>query len=277
LIRAARIIAGTLLTCTAVFAFAAPAQATAYRYWSYWNWTGTTWSYSNTGPSAQVHSGAVIGWRFAIQADSSHALAPRTGGGYPDVCGSNKGSAGVVIDYGTQQDAPSGEHPPSSAVQRTCVDDSSSENGYHATQDAAPIRTNDSGLVCGIDGYPAHECGATVSSPKPKASTAPPHHTAAPEPPDAQQRAQAKAGGALPSTGEAAGATATPHASAATAARASPGTAASASADVLPVTTTAPVALTKNGGGTSVGLIVGAVLVVGLGGLAVWRFRRSPR
>src|SRR5437660_1220536 len=100
--RGARTLARTLLTCAAVLAFASPAHATAYRYWSYWTWTGSAWAYSSTGPSAQVHGGDVIGWRFAIQANSSQASAPRTGGDYQTVCGTKTQSAGVVIDYGTQ-------------------------------------------------------------------------------------------------------------------------------------------------------------------------------
>src|SRR4051812_14622504 len=160
---AARALAVTMTALVALSGIAVPAHASAYRYWSYWTWSGSSWSYSTKGPSGTLNTGDVIGWRFAVQADSSHAITPRVGA----VSCNASTQIGVVIDYGTTQDAPSGETPPSPALQQTCVSASGNNNGYRATDAAAPIRTNDSGLVCGIDGYPKSECAAVVSSSKP--------------------------------------------------------------------------------------------------------------
>src|SRR3954470_9928256 len=156
-----RLLALTVALCAAMAAFAVPAHASAYRYWSYWTWSAGAWHYSTQGPSASVHAGDVIGWRFAVQSNSSSAYAPRVGA----VSCNATPQVGVVIDYGTTQDAPPGEHPPSPALQQTCVS-SSNNTGYRATDAAAPVRTDNSGLVCGIDGYPAHECAPIVEAPK---------------------------------------------------------------------------------------------------------------
>ncbi|WP_449351583.1 ATP-binding cassette domain-containing protein [Streptomyces shaanxiensis] len=56
------VLAGLLLSVTA------PAHATGYRYWSFWDRTGTTWTYATQGPSTAVPSdGDVQGFRFAVE------------------------------------------------------------------------------------------------------------------------------------------------------------------------------------------------------------------
>jgi hypothetical protein len=264
----ARCVASVVIALVALStALATPAHASAYRYWSYWTWTDGHWQYSNKGPSAGVHAGDVIGWRFAVQANSSQAIAPRIGAGSCDA----STQVGVVIDYGTTQDEPPGEHPPSPALQRTCVA-SSNNTGYRATDAAAPIRTNDSGLVCGIDGYPAHECAPVVDAPKPSPSVT----SQATRPRPVTQAHRHPAAVSHPST---TGRTAQPGAAAgptASRAAAAPGatTPSSSESPPLAVATTAPEAAHSGGGsGVPVALIVGVVLAAALGGFAVWRYR----
>src|SRR4051812_36209929 len=74
----------------------APAHAAAYRYWSYWKWNGTSWSYSNVGPSGSVSSGSVIGWRFSVSPDSSSNTPPRASGDFSTLCPDHAGGKGVV-------------------------------------------------------------------------------------------------------------------------------------------------------------------------------------
>src|SRR4051794_20931182 len=158
--RALVVIAAATLSCVAV-AVGPPAHAAAYRYWSYWTWSGSGWQYSNIGPSGSLHDGDIIGWRFATQPDSNSAKAPRANG--QSLCSNG---VSVVIDYGVATDAPPGEHPPQSGNPRAfCADDADSNNGYRATDEHATLRVRNDGLVCGIDGYPKEECGQKVSDP----------------------------------------------------------------------------------------------------------------
>jgi hypothetical protein len=73
------LLAAALLAATVLFA-APPAQAEGYRYWSFWEHDGNSWSYAQTGPAMTKPSdGDVEGWRFAVGADSSSAAQPRAG------------------------------------------------------------------------------------------------------------------------------------------------------------------------------------------------------
>ena len=64
-----------LVTATlATVALAAPAQATAYRYWSYWQGASGTWVAAQTGPGDYtLVDEDVQGWRFAITSDNPAA------------------------------------------------------------------------------------------------------------------------------------------------------------------------------------------------------------
>src|SRR4051794_40893081 len=265
-----RVLAPTVALCAAMTAFAVPAHASAYRYWSYWTWSAGAWHYSTQGPSATVHAGDVIGWRFAVQANSSQAFAPRIGA----VSCNAATEVGVVIDYGTTQDAPPGEHPPSPDLQQTCVS-SSNSTGYRATNAAAPIRTNNSGLVCGIDGYPAHECAPIVDSPKSPTAKA---TTQAPS------GSQARTAHRRPATGSAAapsaGRTAHPGATGGQPTTGAPGSQSlvpsPSESPALVVSTSAPSAAHGNDrSGVPVALIVGLAIAATLGGAAVWRYRTT--
>lgn len=166
---------GLLLVLTS----AAPASATAYRFWIYWTYSGGGWHFASTGPTRVPEDGAVEGWRFEISQESGGARPPRTSGSFEKICGGTAAVDGhkrvaVVVDYGVVADAPSGSAPPRSAPRGYCAVLSPSANGYRALAAGAGIRANDSGLVCAIDGYPARGCGDPVESrPAPTRSSAP--------------------------------------------------------------------------------------------------------
>ncbi|MFL6237983.1 MAG: SCO2322 family protein [Actinomycetes bacterium] len=267
-----RLLAIALAALASLTAFASPAHAAAYRYWSYWSWSNGAWHYSNQGPSGSVHDGDTIGWRFAVQANSSSAYAPRASG--TSLCSDG---VTVVIDYGSTGDAPPGERPPFSTPRGFCANDADSTNGYRATAEHATVRTNDSGLVCGIDGYPKSECAPIVSashSPTahPTSPTRLPHSHARP----VHRRAPAPV--PVPN----ATVTARPGARAASA---QPSAAATGPVEVLPtptptllVTTSMPGAAKHHSGSSvPVALIAGVVIAAVLGGVAVWRYRAGPR
>src|ERR1700712_3494239 len=93
----------------------APAHASTYAYWSYWHDTGSGWKYSGCGAyysqgDCVPATGTIEGWRFTISSEGG-AKAPRYSGGFAQVCGSAVPADGtkrvaIVVDYGTQPDAP---------------------------------------------------------------------------------------------------------------------------------------------------------------------------
>jgi hypothetical protein len=161
-----------LLSAVAVtVAVAAPAQAAGYRYWSYWEAGKTGWGFAAQGPAtARPADGDVIGFRFAVSADSADAKKPSTAPNFRQLCADVPEKAGskrvaVVIDFGTAQDAPSGETPPQPMVRTGCPlvrEDASAAEAL--AEVAKPLRYDANALLCGISGYPAKGCGEQVAS-----------------------------------------------------------------------------------------------------------------
>ncbi|MCZ3387457.1 MAG: hypothetical protein LH630_10960, partial [Actinomycetia bacterium] len=139
---------------------AAPADATSFRFWSYWLGSDDGWAFSSQGASRRPADGTVDGWRFAISEASSSTTTPRRSPSFARICGStdpvdgNK-RVGVVIDFGTTADAPDGETP--GALISRCVVAPEDANGYDVLAAVVALRS-DGGLICGMNGYPATEC-----------------------------------------------------------------------------------------------------------------------
>ncbi|MFE2376245.1 SCO2322 family protein [Streptomyces sp. NPDC059398] len=165
------VVVGTALTALTAFG-AAPAQAAGYRYWSFWDRTGSGWQYATQGPStARPADGDVQGFRFAVSADSQDASKPRVpaGGGltFGAICAKTPAKGGskriaLVVDFGTAADAPGGEKPP--AERTVCArvgGDATSAEALAAV--AKPLRYNSDALLCSIAGYPRTGCGEQVS------------------------------------------------------------------------------------------------------------------
>ncbi|OKJ00262.1 hypothetical protein AMK18_16500 [Streptomyces sp. CB01249] len=159
-----------LLVVGAVLALlgAGAAQAAGYRYWSFWEGSGSGWSYATQGPSlVRPDDGSVQGFRFAVSADSQDASKPRRAPDFAKVCADTPAKDGskrvaVVIDPGTAADAPDGETPPPlrTACARVAKDASSAEA---LAAVAKPLRYDASAMLCAISGYPATGCGEQVS------------------------------------------------------------------------------------------------------------------
>jgi hypothetical protein len=148
---------------------AGTAEATAYRYWSYWVGGGDGWSFSTQGAARRPADGTVDGWRFSVGEASSSTTPPRREPSFARICGDTDPVAGskrvgLVVDFGTTSDAPPGETPPTLLVR--CVVVPEDANGYDVLSTAVTLRTQD-GLICGMAGYPATECGAPVADPSP--------------------------------------------------------------------------------------------------------------
>jgi hypothetical protein len=161
-----------LLAALAVLTGAAQAaHATGYRYWSFWDREGDTWTYATQGPATAVPSdGDVQGFRFAVSEDSAEATTPRGPASFSTICGNTPAQDGrkrvaLVIDFGTASDAPSGRTPPAARTECAVVSpDATTAEALAAT--AKPLRYGTNALLCAIAGYPEQGCGEAVSTGK---------------------------------------------------------------------------------------------------------------
>ena len=154
----------------AAFLPASSAEATSYRFWIYWTGGSGDWDFAAQGASRRPADGAVEGWRFAISEEVGASATPRLSSSFQQICGSTqpvqgKKRVGLVIDFGTGADAPSGQSPPPGPVAR-CVVAPTTANGYEILTSVTSLRVDD-GMICGIAGYPTSGCGEVVRSPKP--------------------------------------------------------------------------------------------------------------
>ncbi|MFE6825498.1 SCO2322 family protein [Streptomyces sp. NPDC057690] len=162
---AALVLAALLLSLTGTVQ---SAQAAGYRYWSFWDRSGGSWTYATQGPStARPADGDVQGFRFAVSADSQDASQPRGAASFPTICAKTPARDGtkrvaLVVDFGTAADAPSGETPPSprTACARVSPDATTAEA---LASVARPLRYDTNALLCAISGYPETGCGEQVS------------------------------------------------------------------------------------------------------------------
>ncbi|MFD4772953.1 SCO2322 family protein [Streptomyces sp. NPDC058427] len=146
---------------------AGTAQAAGYRYWSFWEGSGSGWAYATQGPSLlRPDDGSVQGFRFSVSADSQDASKPRRAPDFAKICADTPADDGtkrvaLVIDPGTAADAPDGETPPAprTACARVPKDASSAEA---LASVAKPLRYGNDALLCAISGYPAKGCGEQV-------------------------------------------------------------------------------------------------------------------
>ncbi|HSK27165.1 MAG TPA: SCO2322 family protein [Jiangellales bacterium] len=157
-----------LLTLLTLLAPTAAHAQDSYRYWGYYQWSGTEWTFAQTGPAETVPAdGAVEGWRFAVTSESA-PRPPRADGDFDAVCGAfgeGEGSkrVAVVIDPGTAEDSPEGEPP---AARGVCAVVPTEATGDQVLTAVATARI-EGGLMCAIDGFPATGCGDAVAAAAP--------------------------------------------------------------------------------------------------------------
>ncbi|MFC1416312.1 SCO2322 family protein [Streptacidiphilus sp. N8-3] len=173
----AGVLAMMLASAGLLLASASSASAASYRYWSFWEGTGTSWSYQQAGPNTfRPADGSVDGWRFGVSADSANGAKPRSTPDFAAACAKTPAVSGrkrvaVVIDYGTSADAPSGSTPPALVTECAVLapDDTSAQL---LARLSPPLRYDSNGILCAISGYPRTGCGDIVSasSPTPSAS-----------------------------------------------------------------------------------------------------------
>ncbi len=166
--RAAALLITLLTAALATVALAAPAQAAAFRYWSYWQGATGTWVAAQTGPGDHtLVDSDVQGWRFTITTDTP-TQGPDNAPVFADLCPDLAAAAApsgqvrvaVVIDSGYAAEAPEGQIPPADVV--SCVTVPEGSTGNQALAAASSI-TDNNGFICSINGYPEGECGSEVS------------------------------------------------------------------------------------------------------------------
>jgi hypothetical protein len=68
-----------------------------------------------------------------------------------------------VIDYGSSAYAPNGEKVKRTVT--TCVRTAKTSQGIDVLGMVAKVRSDKSGLICGLNGYPKKECGVEIATP----------------------------------------------------------------------------------------------------------------
>jgi len=151
----------------------APAQAVekGYRYWGYFQAAPnkTAWTAAMTGPTVDIADGAVEGWAFVFSSNDIPSVEPRVKPDFKKICAGVKADKdtkriGLVIDFGSSAYAPKGEKVKKTIT--TCVRVAKESQGIDVLGQVIKIRAASSGLVCGLAGYPAKECGVEIATPK---------------------------------------------------------------------------------------------------------------
>lgn len=154
----------------------APAHAAAYRFWGFYQLTGSAWAFAQKGPEQIIpEEGAVDGWRFAV-ADEQSTRFPRAVLTFDQICGSTPAApsgskrVGLVVDFGRAADAAAaGTTPPEpKALCAVVAADATSSDVLKA---AGELRV-EGGMVCAVAGYPATDCGGAVKEVTPEAAAA---------------------------------------------------------------------------------------------------------
>ena len=160
----------SLLIITSSISIPSSNAATGYRYWGYFQAQGgaTSWTAAMTGPSVEVKDGDVEGWTFVFSNNDIPAIAPMMDPDFATLCDgipetAGKVRVGLVVDFGDANIAPSGETP--MEFFSDCVVLPTGSVGLDVLKSVLDVRAGDSGLICGIAGYPAQECGAEIEAP----------------------------------------------------------------------------------------------------------------
>lgn len=162
------LLAGLLIALTAGLVATPASAATGYRYWNYFHVQDGHYVFAKTGAGAYTpKNGAVEAYRYGT-ATTSKGLPPRADLSKYDfstICKGTKTSPGqkrvaVIIDYGTEADAPSGQTPPTPRT--ACAAVPTNANGLQVLEAVAQVRVHS--YTCGIDGYPANGCSVTVKN-----------------------------------------------------------------------------------------------------------------
>ena len=141
-----------------------------WRYWGYYQAGpgAKTWTAALTGPTVDIADGSVEGWSFVFSSDDIPSIAPSVKPDFKSICGKVKADKdtkriALVIDFGSKSYAPKGEKVQKAIT--TCVRTAKESQGIDVLGQVVKVRAAKSGLICGLNGYPAKECGVEISTP----------------------------------------------------------------------------------------------------------------
>jgi hypothetical protein len=160
-----------ILSTSVLFIPQSQAAGKGWRYWGYFQAApgATKWTAAMTGPTVDIADGAVEGWSFVFSSDDVPSLSPKVKPNFATICAGVKSDKdtkriGLVIEYGSKAWAPKGEKPRKTIT--TCVRTAKTSQGIDVLGQVTKIRAESSGLICGLGGYPAKECGVEIPTPK---------------------------------------------------------------------------------------------------------------
>ncbi|MEU6081042.1 SCO2322 family protein [Streptomyces sp. NPDC047108] len=155
-------------TALLVFGSGTAYAGSGYRYWSFWERDGARWTYATQGPATlRPEDGDVLGFRFSVSENSADGAKPRGRAEFGAICSDTPAESGtkrvaLLIDFGTDGDAPGGETPPAGRTECARVpEDASSAEALAAV--AKPLRYDSAAILCAIAGYPERGCAEQVS------------------------------------------------------------------------------------------------------------------
>jgi hypothetical protein len=163
-----------LLALILISTFVTPSAHAADKGWRYWGYFQaapgkTVWTPAMTGPTVDIADGSVEGWSFVFSSDDIPSVLPRVKPDFKSICAGVKSDKdtkriGLVIDFGSSSYAPKGEKVRKTIT--TCVRVAKESQGIDVLGQVTKIRAASSGLICGLSGYPAKECGVEIPTPK---------------------------------------------------------------------------------------------------------------
>ena len=163
-----------VLALILISTFVTPSAHAADKGWRYWGYFQaapgkTVWTPAMTGPTVDIADGSVEGWSFVFSSDDIPSVLPRVKPDFKSICAGVKADKdtkriGLVIDFGSSSYAPKGEKVRKTIT--TCVRVAKESQGIDVLGQVTKIRAASSGLICGLSGYPAKECGVEIPTPK---------------------------------------------------------------------------------------------------------------
>ena len=159
-----------LLTSTLVIP-SSSAAAKGWRYWGYFQAAPgkSVWTAAMTGPTVDIADGAVEGWSFVFSSDDVPSVAPKVKPSFKAICAGIKPDPdtkriALVVEFGSTAWAPKGEKVAKTITR--CVRTAIESQGIDVLGQVVKIRAAASGLICGLNGFPAKECGVEIATPK---------------------------------------------------------------------------------------------------------------
>jgi hypothetical protein len=163
------------LSCAAlVTTLSIPVSSAAekgYRYWGYYQAGANTtqWKAAMTGPTVDIADGSVEGWIFTFSGNDIPSTPPSVKPRFKSICATTKPEKSfkriaLVIDFGNPAIAPKGEKVRTTITR--CVVTAEESQGIDVLEQELKVRSDKSGLICGLNGYPSRECGVEIAAPK---------------------------------------------------------------------------------------------------------------